>query len=109
MGTPNSSVADLMDKIRWHADWEGELPPPPSREQFEKIIEPFVQEQDDPKEAKRHLLEEFDRFRELLENYHLADKKIFHRRCGGGAVVQANSFKYCRRCGYLPSNSSALN
>ena len=89
--TPDPSVTSF------HDPWpEGqEMPPPEKREELERTLAPNFNRLGYGEEAKRIAIAYWARY---MSEVHEADGRMYHRKCGGGPIVESSMGTGRLRC-----------
>lgn len=91
----------MEDNLRFHQDWLSFLGPLPPLTPLEGFSEKYPEFRWDQlaSEELREVLTFLRRYeKRFFENQW---REVFHRPCGGGAVIMIAGDVYCSRCGQL--------
>lgn len=101
---PGGPVMDLLrdTKIKFPPNWEGELPKPATREELQTQLAKGLQQAKIP---DAQIAESLDFLEQYESRYYemIGEDVIYHRPCGGGAVVEGETGIFCAKCGRLPN------
>ncbi|OGZ67489.1 MAG: hypothetical protein A3D35_00440 [Candidatus Staskawiczbacteria bacterium RIFCSPHIGHO2_02_FULL_34_9] len=87
-------------KIKFPPNWEGELPPPLSRDELRIQLTPGFQQRNLSGDQIEETLDFFERYE--AKYYEVTEGEqtgvTYHRPCGGGSTIQEETGIFCAKC-----------